>query len=60
MFVSLPRMDLMVRYAFDAEYLVLPEEPVLAEKPTAHQKRIREPRAALAVNHESILRQTMR
>jgi len=43
----------------DSEELILPEEPVLPENPTAHQRRMRELRAAAVVKNEETLRQNM-
>ena len=44
----------------DSEELIIPEEPVLPENPTAHQRRMWELWAAVVVKNEETLRQNLR
>jgi Zinc knuckle len=44
----------------EAEELILPEEPILPDNPTPHQRKMWDLRAASAIKNEDTLRQNMR
>lgn len=49
-----------VQMCLEEEELVLPEEPILPENPTPHQKKMWDLRATAAIKNEELLKQNMK
>jgi len=49
-----------VQICIDARSLILPEEPVLPENPTARQKKMWDLRSAAVVKNEDTIKRNMR